>query len=283
MAVVELLLPALPAHVRTARLVCVAVARRAGLSDALVDELRLAVGEACARAVGLHARHAPDVRVAVTITDDFRGLTVAVRDRGPAAGPAVDDMTGGLLDAGPQTAAWLWVCWHAGFLAGVLAFALVGRLGADVVLSPRRARLLAAGVGILAPCLAAAITLLATVGHRLLPALVRGSVFTPLFSLASPLGAVLVGLGILALAALLAGHRRLTVVETWLAVAALACLLDIGGARLSRPGSPSPPWPASWISRSTSGCQAGSRWAGTSRERTRSPLPLWCCSPCSTR
>ena len=101
MAVVELLLPALPAHVRTARLVCVAVARRAGLSDALVDELRLAVGEACARAVGLHARHAPDVRVAVTITDDFRGLTVAVRDHGPAAGPAVDDMTGGLLDAGP--------------------------------------------------------------------------------------------------------------------------------------------------------------------------------------
>jgi len=133
----------------------------------------------------------------------------------------------GLLDAGPQTAAWLWVCWHAGFLAGVLAFALVGWLGADVVLSPRRARLLAAGVGILAPCLAAAITLLATVGHRLLPALVRGTVFTPLFSLASPVGAVLVGLGVLALAALMAGHRRRSVIETWLAVAALTCLLDI--------------------------------------------------------
>ena len=133
----------------------------------------------------------------------------------------------GLLDAGPQTAAWLWVCWHAGFLAGVLAFALVSRLGADVVLSPRRARMLAAVVGIFAPSLAMAVTLLATVGHRLLPALVHGTVFTPLFSLASPVGAILVGLGILALAALVAGHRRLTVVETWLAVAALACLLDI--------------------------------------------------------
>ncbi len=101
MAVVELLLPALPAHVRTARLVCVVVARRAGLSDELVDELRLAVGEACARAVRLHARHAPQVRVAVTVTDDVFGLTVAVRDHGPAAGPAVDGMTGGLLDADP--------------------------------------------------------------------------------------------------------------------------------------------------------------------------------------
>ena len=61
MAVVELLLPALPAHVRTARLVVVAAARRAGLADELVDEVRLAVGEACARAVGMHARHVPGV------------------------------------------------------------------------------------------------------------------------------------------------------------------------------------------------------------------------------
>ena len=58
MAHVELTLPALPAHVRTARLVGVAAARR-GLDDGLVDEVRLAVGEACSRAVGLHAKHAP--------------------------------------------------------------------------------------------------------------------------------------------------------------------------------------------------------------------------------
>ncbi len=100
MAEVELLLPALPAHVRTARVVCVSAARRAGLSDELVDELRLAVGEACARAVGLHARHAPDERVTVRLVDDVLGLTVTVRDRGPAAGPTVDDVTGGLLDDG---------------------------------------------------------------------------------------------------------------------------------------------------------------------------------------
>jgi hypothetical protein len=41
---VELQLPPHPHHVRTARLVGVAAARRAGLSDELVDELRWAVG-----------------------------------------------------------------------------------------------------------------------------------------------------------------------------------------------------------------------------------------------
>ncbi len=101
MAVVELLLPALPAHVRTARLVGVAAARRAGLRDDLVDELRLAVGEACARAVGLQARHEPGERVSVTVTDDVLGLSVSVRDYGPAAGPAVDDLTSGMLDDSP--------------------------------------------------------------------------------------------------------------------------------------------------------------------------------------
>lgn len=100
MAEVELLLPALPAHVRTARVVCVAAARRAGLSDELVDELRLAVGEACARAVGLHAQYGLEERVEVRLVDDVLGLTVTVRDHGPAAGPAVDDVTGGLLDDG---------------------------------------------------------------------------------------------------------------------------------------------------------------------------------------
>lgn len=100
MALVELFLTPLPAHVRTARLVVVAAARRAGLDAALVDELRLALGEACSRAVGLHARHAPDVPVKITISDDPVGLTVTVTDSGPAAGPAPDDLAEGLFDGG---------------------------------------------------------------------------------------------------------------------------------------------------------------------------------------
>ena len=98
MALVELLLSPLPAHVRTARLVVVAAARRAGLEDGLIDELRLALGEACSRAVALHARHAPDMPVKVTITDDPGALIVTVIDAGPAAGPAPDDLTEGLFE-----------------------------------------------------------------------------------------------------------------------------------------------------------------------------------------
>ncbi len=98
MAVVELLLSPLPAHVRTARLVVVAAARRAGLDDERVDELRLALGEACSRAVGLHAAHAPGTPVQVTVQDDPGRLTVTVTDRGPAAGPVPDDVAGDLLE-----------------------------------------------------------------------------------------------------------------------------------------------------------------------------------------
>jgi len=98
MAVVELLIAPLPAHVRTARMVGVAAARRAGLDDELVDELRLAVGEACSRAVGLHVRHQLDTPVQVTVDDDPTGLTVTVTDLGPAAGPARDDVARGLFE-----------------------------------------------------------------------------------------------------------------------------------------------------------------------------------------
>ncbi|HZG94399.1 MAG TPA: ATP-binding protein, partial [Mycobacteriales bacterium] len=56
---VELQIGALPAHVRTARLIAAAVARRCGVDDAVIDEVKLAVGEACSRAVSLHAEHAP--------------------------------------------------------------------------------------------------------------------------------------------------------------------------------------------------------------------------------
>ncbi|MBK5305501.1 MAG: ATP-binding protein [Frankiaceae bacterium] len=99
MAHVELTLSALPAHVRTARLVVVATARRAGLDDSLVDELRLALGEACSRAVGLHAKHAPTAPVTVTVTDDATGLTVMVSDYGPAAEPTSGDLARDLLDS----------------------------------------------------------------------------------------------------------------------------------------------------------------------------------------
>ena len=65
MAVVQLTISALPAHVRTARLMATAVARRAGVSESTLDEIRLAVGEACSRAVEAHRTHCPDQPIAV--------------------------------------------------------------------------------------------------------------------------------------------------------------------------------------------------------------------------
>lgn len=59
-----------PQYVRTARLVGVAVARRAGVAEELLDDVRLAVGEACARAVARHRRNRLDTLVRMEMTDD---------------------------------------------------------------------------------------------------------------------------------------------------------------------------------------------------------------------
>ena len=90
-ATVELRFSALPAHVRTARLVAAAVARRSGVEEAVLDEVRLAVGEACSRAVHLHRRYCPDKPVTVTLVDDPEVFRVVVADEAPAD-EAADDV-----------------------------------------------------------------------------------------------------------------------------------------------------------------------------------------------
>lgn len=100
MATVELQIPPQPVHVRTARLVGVAAARRAQLPDALIDELRLALGEACSRAVALHAAHAPTSPVVITVRDEDGQLTVEVVDLGPAPG-SIDGSVQELLHESP--------------------------------------------------------------------------------------------------------------------------------------------------------------------------------------
>lgn len=71
-----------PAYVRTVRLVAAAVARRAGVPDDLLDEVRLAIGEACTRAVALHRRHGLSDMIDIAMSDGGR-FTVCVTDRGP--------------------------------------------------------------------------------------------------------------------------------------------------------------------------------------------------------
>jgi anti-sigma regulatory factor (Ser/Thr protein kinase) len=80
---VDVSFTALPAHVRTARLVALAVARRTGVAEELLDEVRLAVGEACSRAVGVHVKHAPEVPISMRLSDDRDCFTVEVTDVGP--------------------------------------------------------------------------------------------------------------------------------------------------------------------------------------------------------
>ncbi|PBC62488.1 anti-sigma regulatory factor [Streptomyces sp. Tue6028] len=87
MATVELRFSALPEHVRTARLVAAAVARRAGVDEAVLDEVRLAVGEACSRAVGLHQSSGISAPVRVMLIEDEKQFSIEVGDEAPRALP----------------------------------------------------------------------------------------------------------------------------------------------------------------------------------------------------
>jgi serine/threonine-protein kinase RsbW len=85
---VELTFTPLPVHVRTARLVATAVARRGGVEEALLDEVRLAVGEACSRAVEAHQQQCPAEPVRVALRDGADRFEVVVIDRVPNEDPA---------------------------------------------------------------------------------------------------------------------------------------------------------------------------------------------------
>lgn len=82
MATVRLSFSPAPVHVRTARLVGVAVARRAGVREDLLDEVRLAIGEACTRAVALHRQYGLLDPVLVEMSDSGT-YAVRVVDRAP--------------------------------------------------------------------------------------------------------------------------------------------------------------------------------------------------------
>lgn len=75
----------IPPHsglVRFVRLVAVALARMNGVQDESIDDVRLATGEACTRAVAAHRSSALDAPVTVEMFGG-RGLTVTVRDSQP--------------------------------------------------------------------------------------------------------------------------------------------------------------------------------------------------------
>ncbi|MFI6579426.1 ATP-binding protein [Nocardiopsis sp. NPDC050513] len=91
MATITLTISALPAHVRTARLMAATVARRAGIAATAIDEIRLAVGEACSRAVAAHKLHCPTQPILLQLIDGVGAESASEADgRLPGQVPRVN-------------------------------------------------------------------------------------------------------------------------------------------------------------------------------------------------
>jgi signal transduction histidine kinase/CheY-like chemotaxis protein len=134
----------------------------------------------------------------------------------------------GLLGAGPQSTAWIYMFWHAAFPLFVLAY--VGFSGAaGEALRPSRLHPLAGPL--IALLLAGGFVALSTAGQALLPAIMVGNRYTP-----AMLGTV-VSVWLFSLVALVAlGRRRKSVLDLWLMVTTVAWLLDIALAAMLNAG-----------------------------------------------
>lgn len=125
----------------------------------------------------------------------------------------------GLLGAGAQTTAWLYMLWHASFPLFVLGYATLDDGG------PRArppAAALALGIGAIV-ALACAFTLLATAGHGILPAIMRANGYTPAMVPVVSAVVLLNGLAFLAVWR----RRARSALDLWLVVVMCAWLLDV--------------------------------------------------------
>ncbi|HEX4585676.1 MAG TPA: MASE4 domain-containing protein [Burkholderiaceae bacterium] len=125
----------------------------------------------------------------------------------------------GLLGAGPQTTAWLYMFWHAGFLLFVIGYATLG-------IRYRRPRSMRAAIGGSVVAVLASVcglTLVATVGQQFLPPIMRANQYAPAMG---PLVAAVVLLNVVAIAVVWRQRSRSTL-DLWLGVVLCAWLLDI--------------------------------------------------------
>lgn len=82
MSTVELQIPPRSPYVGVVRLALSSLARTAGLDEERVDDLKIAVSEACANAVINNEEAGSDEPVAVTWSDDASHVVIDVGDRG---------------------------------------------------------------------------------------------------------------------------------------------------------------------------------------------------------
>ncbi len=130
----------------------------------------------------------------------------------------------GILGGNGQTTAWLYMAWHAGFPLTVVGYALLRNR--DHQAHPAaRTPVFAIGIGtVLTIGAACGLTLLATAGHDLLPAIMAGNRYTE--AMLSTVGSVW-GLSLLALL-ILVWLRPHSVLDVWLMAVLVAWLCDMG-------------------------------------------------------
>lgn len=87
-------------HVRVARMVAGAAARRGRVPEELIDDVRLAVGEAVARVVLRHGRAGVSQEVEIALRDDPESFEVEIVDLSP---PDLSDDDDGLSVALTQS------------------------------------------------------------------------------------------------------------------------------------------------------------------------------------
>lgn len=126
----------------------------------------------------------------------------------------------GLLGAGQQSTAWLYMFWHAGFPLAVIAYALLKDDAGTMIMRPRHAMVLTGAVVVV---VASALTWLATGGESHLPAIMAGNVHAPAMTfVVSSVWAV----SPIALAVLWR-RRPHSVLDVWLMVVLCAWLFDV--------------------------------------------------------
>ena len=87
MPAVEIEIPSRSAYVGVVRLALTALGRAEGLDEGLVDDVKIAVSEACANAVLANEEADGDAAVTVSWRADGERLEIDVSDRGPVHEP----------------------------------------------------------------------------------------------------------------------------------------------------------------------------------------------------
>ncbi|QCP48907.1 sensor histidine kinase [Trinickia violacea] len=143
---------------------------------------------------------------------------------------------GGLIGAGPQSTAWIYMFWHAGFPLFVIAYALLkgeriddGPLARMLEIAPRRAILLCAAIVL---ALVLGFAAFATAGRAMLPDLLHDGRFTPVYRVAI----ALVWATSLAAFLVLLRYGTRSTLDMWLRVVLCAWMIDIALAAMLNHG-----------------------------------------------